>query len=360
MTRPARIGIGHAHARAVQGPHLRRDAAAARRAPASTSPRTRRHSRKLILGTNDAATCAWSSCAPPTCRPTCSTAAPTSASPARDMLLEHGGEGLYQPLDLGIARCRMMRRGARRLRLRRARCAQGSRLRVATKYVDIAREHFAAKGVHVDLIKLYGSMELAPLTGLADAIVDLVSTGSTLQGQQPGRGRGDHARSRARLVVNQAALKLKREPICSRCIDAFATARRRRMTMLPIRRLDTADAGLRRRSSRRCSRSRRAETDARSSSAVARDPRRRARARRRGGARVHAAASTASSASGRRRSSSRRPNCSAALDALPAAQRDALRAAAARIRAYPRAPEQAAAVAGSYTRRRRHACSARR
>ena len=70
---------------------------------------------------------------------------------------------------------------------------QGARLRVATKYLRTAREHFAAKGVHVDLIKLYGSMELAPLVGLADAIVDLVSTGNTLQRQQPGRSRGNHA-----------------------------------------------------------------------------------------------------------------------------------------------------------------------
>ena len=89
---------------------------------------------------------------------------------------------------------------------------QGSRIRVATKYTSCAREHFADKGVHVDLIKLYGSMELAPLTGLADAIVDLVSTGNTL--------KANHLVEvekiidiRARLVVNQAALKLKREPI---------------------------------------------------------------------------------------------------------------------------------------------------
>jgi len=99
---------------------------------------------------------------------------------------------------------------------------QGSRIRVATKYTQIARDHFANKGVHVDLIKLYGSMELAPLTGLADAIVDLVSTGSTL--------RANHLveveeimQITARLVVNQAALKLKREPIRA-LIDAFGAA----------------------------------------------------------------------------------------------------------------------------------------
>jgi ATP phosphoribosyltransferase len=100
-----------------------------------------------------------------------------------DVLLEHAarctGVSLYRPLDLKIARCRMSV-AVRRLRLRR-RGAQGSRIRVATKYTQMARQHFAAKGVHVDLIKLYGSMELAPLTGLADAIVDLVSTGSTLK-----------------------------------------------------------------------------------------------------------------------------------------------------------------------------------
>jgi ATP phosphoribosyltransferase len=99
---------------------------------------------------------------------------------------------------------------------------QGSRLRVATKYVSVARDHFAEKGVHVDLIKLYGSMELAPLTGLADAIVDLVSSGNTL--------KANHLREvekimdiSARLVVNQTALKLKREPI-RKLIDAFASA----------------------------------------------------------------------------------------------------------------------------------------
>ena len=93
----------------------------------------------------------------------------------KDTLLEHDGQGLYQPLDLKIARCRMS------VAVRAdfdyaAAVKQGSRLRVATKFTQIARDHFANKGVHVDLIKLYGSMELAPLTGLADAIVDLVST----------------------------------------------------------------------------------------------------------------------------------------------------------------------------------------
>jgi len=138
-----------------------------------------------------------------------------------DVLLEHGSEGLYQPLDLRIAQCRLsvaVRADYDYVHAVR----QGARLAVATKYVGLAREFFARKGVHVDLIKLYGSMELAPLTGLADAIVDLVSTGNTL--------RANHLVEverimdiSARLVVNQAALKLKREPI-RRIIDAFASA----------------------------------------------------------------------------------------------------------------------------------------
>src|SRR5258708_19075733 len=96
----------------------------------------------------------------------------------RDVLVEHGGEGLYQPVDLGIARCRMVVAVRKGFDYRRA-VAQGARLRVATKYVNTTREHFAAKGVHVDLIRLYGSMELAPLTGPAHAILDLVATRRT-------------------------------------------------------------------------------------------------------------------------------------------------------------------------------------
>ena len=137
-----------------------------------------------------------------------------------DTLLEHG-EGLYRPLDLQIARCRMSVAVREDFDYERA-VRQGSRIRVATKYTQTARQHFAAKGVHVDLIKLYGSMELAPLTGLADAIVDLVSTGSTL--------RANHLVEvekimdiSSRLVVNPAALKLKREPLRA-LIDAFEAA----------------------------------------------------------------------------------------------------------------------------------------
>ena len=138
-----------------------------------------------------------------------------------DTLLEHDSHGLYRPLDLKIARCRMS--VATRTDFDYAAAVrQGSRIRVASKYTQIAREHFAAKGVHVDLIKLYGSMELAPLTGLADAIVDLVSTGSTLRANQLVEVEKIMDIS-ARLVVNQAALKLKREPIRA-LIEAFEAA----------------------------------------------------------------------------------------------------------------------------------------
>ena len=138
-----------------------------------------------------------------------------------DILLEHGGQGLYQPLDLGIARCRLSV-AARADFDYAAAVKQGSRIRVATKYTLCAREHFADKGVHVDLIKLYGSMELAPLTGLADAIVDLVSTGSTLKANNLVEVE-EIMQISARLVVNQAALKLKREPLRA-LIDAFERA----------------------------------------------------------------------------------------------------------------------------------------
>lgn len=139
----------------------------------------------------------------------------------KDTLLEHGGQGLYQPLDLQIAKCRMSVAVRSDFDYAGA-VKQGSRIRVATKYTRIARDHFADKGVHVDLIKLYGSMELAPLTGLADAIVDLVSTGSTLRANQLVEVEQIMLIS-SRLVVNQAALKLKREPIRT-LIEAFASA----------------------------------------------------------------------------------------------------------------------------------------
>ncbi|PXW89061.1 ATP phosphoribosyltransferase [Nitrosomonas sp. Nm84] len=139
----------------------------------------------------------------------------------KDVLHEHGGIGLYQPLDLNIARCRMMVAVPEGFDYDSA-VRQGARLRIATKYVQTAREHFADKGVHVDLIKLYGSMELAPLVGLADAIVDLVSSGNTL--------KANHLKAveeimpiSARLIINQAALKLKRE-IIQPVLDAFSDA----------------------------------------------------------------------------------------------------------------------------------------
>ena len=139
----------------------------------------------------------------------------------KDILIEHGGDNLYQPLDLNIAKCRMS------VAVRadfdyEAAVKRGSRIRVATKYTTIARDHFANKGVHVDLIKLYGSMELAPLTGLADAIVDLVSTGNTLKANKLVEVEQIMNIS-SRLVVNQAALKLKREPIRA-LIQAFESA----------------------------------------------------------------------------------------------------------------------------------------
>ena len=139
----------------------------------------------------------------------------------KDTLIEHGGQGLYQPLDLKISRCRVS--VAVRADFDYASAVrQGSRLKVATKYTAIARDFFAGKGVHVDLIKLYGSMELAPLTGLADAIVDLVSTGNTLKANHLVEVERIMDIS-ARLVVNQASLKLKQAALRP-IIDAFAQA----------------------------------------------------------------------------------------------------------------------------------------
>jgi ATP phosphoribosyltransferase len=143
----------------------------------------------------------------------------------KDVLIEHGGEGLYQPVDLNIAQCRMSVAVKSGFDYEAA-VRHGARLRVATKFTTTAREHFAAKGVHVDLIKLYGSMELAPLVGLSDAIVDLVSTGSTLRANNLVEVE-EIMQISSRLVVNQAALKLKRarlQPI----IEAFERASKAR------------------------------------------------------------------------------------------------------------------------------------
>ena len=138
-----------------------------------------------------------------------------------DTLVEHGGAGLYSPLDLQIAKCRMSV-AARADFDYAAAVKQGSRLRVATKFTTCARDHFADKGVHVDVIKLYGSMELAPLTGLADAIVDIVSTGNTLRANH--LVEVEHIMDvSSRLVVNQAALKLKRDRL-RHLIEAFESA----------------------------------------------------------------------------------------------------------------------------------------
>ena len=128
----------------------------------------------------------------------------------KDVLIEHTAQypdGLYQPIDLDIAKCRLavaVRDGFDY----QAAVRQGARLRVATKYWQTAREHFAAKGVHVDIIKLYGSMELAPLVGLSDAIVDLVSTGNTLRANHLVEVETIMAIS-SRLVVNRAAMNIR-------------------------------------------------------------------------------------------------------------------------------------------------------
>ena len=139
----------------------------------------------------------------------------------KDVLLESGTQGLYQPLDLNIGKCKMMvavREGFDYT----AAVTRGARLNVATKYVETAREHFAKKGMHVNLIKLYGSMELAPLTGLADAIVDVVSTGNTLKANYLVAVEEIMPIS-SRLIVNRAALKLKHDQI-QPLIEAFASA----------------------------------------------------------------------------------------------------------------------------------------
>ena len=138
-----------------------------------------------------------------------------------DSLIEHGAQGLYQPLDLKIARCRVSVAVRNGFDYALA-VKQGARLRIATKYPEIARNFFATKGVHVDMVKLYGSMELAPLTGMADAIVDLVSTGNTLKANDLVEVEPIMEIS-SRLVVNQASLKLKQAPL-RKIIDAFASA----------------------------------------------------------------------------------------------------------------------------------------
>lgn len=138
-----------------------------------------------------------------------------------DVLLEHGGAGLYQPVDLKIAQCRLMVAVREDFDYEGA-IRRGARLRVATKYMAQSAEHFAQKGMHVDLIKLYGSMELAPLMGLSEAIVDLVSSGATLKANQ--LKAVEHIRDiSARLIVNVAAWKLQRAKMTP-LVDAFQKA----------------------------------------------------------------------------------------------------------------------------------------
>ncbi|MFA5520764.1 MAG: ATP phosphoribosyltransferase [Castellaniella sp.] len=142
----------------------------------------------------------------------------------KDVLFEHGYDhpgGLYQPIDLNIARCRLCVATREGFDYRDA-VRQGSRLRVATKYLHASREHFGRKGVHIDLIKLYGSMELAPLVGLADVIVDLVSTGNTLKANHL-TAVETIAEISARLIVNQAALKTRTGELAP-LLEAFAQA----------------------------------------------------------------------------------------------------------------------------------------
>lgn len=139
----------------------------------------------------------------------------------KDVLFEHGGDGLYVPVDLKIARCRMCVAAPAGFDYESS-VRRGARLRVATKYLKYAREHFAEKGVHVDLIKLYGSMELAPLAGLADAIVDLVSSGATLRANNLVEVE-EIAQISSRLIVNQSALKLKRAELMP-LIEAIESA----------------------------------------------------------------------------------------------------------------------------------------
>jgi ATP phosphoribosyltransferase len=132
----------------------------------------------------------------------------------KDILLEHGAEGLYEPLDLGIARCRLMTAGPVGWR------GSGGRVRVATKFVNIARRHFAQRGMHAEVIKLYGAMELAPIMNLADLIVDIVDTGNTLRanGMEP---LDEIAAISSRLIVNKASMR-SRHRVVQRIVDDLA------------------------------------------------------------------------------------------------------------------------------------------
>jgi ATP phosphoribosyltransferase len=189
-------------------------------ARAGLRPRENPESRKLVIGTNrkDVRLIIVRASDTPTY---VQHGAADLGIAGHDVLNEHGGAGLYQPLDLGIAACRMIVAVRKGFNYDQA-VRSGARLRIATKYVRTAREHFAKKGVHVDLIRLYGSMELAPITGLADAIVDLVSSGNTLRANDLVAVEEIMPVS-ARLIVNQAALKTRRA-FLQPMIDAFARA----------------------------------------------------------------------------------------------------------------------------------------
>jgi len=139
----------------------------------------------------------------------------------KDILDEYQGVGLYQPLDLNIAKCKMMVACRKNFNYEEN-VKKGMRLRVASKYVDVARKHFAKKSLHIDLIKLYGSMELAPIVGLSDVIVDLVSSGKTLDANQLVAVE-EIGEISSRLIVNKASLKINRE-ILQPMIDKFTNA----------------------------------------------------------------------------------------------------------------------------------------
>lgn len=124
----------------------------------------------------------------------------------KDTLMENGAEGLYEPLDLGIARCKLMTAGVK------GKQTPAGRIRVATKYVNVAKQYYAGLGRQIDVIKLYGAMELAPIMNLADEIVDIVDTGNTL------RANGLESREfiadiSSRLIVNKASMKMKHKSI---------------------------------------------------------------------------------------------------------------------------------------------------
>ena len=140
----------------------------------------------------------------------------------KDVLMEHGGEGIYEPVDLKIAKCRLMTAGLADEVLAEANRSKHMRLRIATKFTNIARKYFESRGEQVEVIKLYGSMELGPIVGLADLIVDVVDTGNTLKanGLKPIDFIADVS---SRLIVNKASMKMKHEKI-SQIIEQIKAA----------------------------------------------------------------------------------------------------------------------------------------